>query len=136
MAADPDLNAAARPLRLLCVDDDRINALLLEQLCLQAGGIEIEVAASGAEALDVAARWRPDLLVVDLHLPDTDGYALLPRLRQTLGDETLPAVLCTAEFLPDVEAPARAAGFQQCWCKPVGLAEVSACLRRFAADRA
>lgn len=128
--------APSGPLRLLCVDDDRVNALLLEQACLQVGNIAFEVAASGADALELAPRWRPELLVIDLHLPDIDGCALLPRLRRALGDDALPAVLCTAEHPRDVAAAAYEVGFQQCWSKPVRLADLQASLRQLAAGHA
>ena len=68
-------------MRVLYVDDDRINALLFTETCRFAGNVEVETADSGAEALALAGRFRPDLLVIDLHLPDTCGYALLPALR-------------------------------------------------------
>jgi len=120
-------------MRVLCVDDDRINTLLFEQLCLAAGLSEVEFAESGEEALRLAAAWQPQLLVLDLHLPDTDGLALLPRLRAALGRPGLPAVLCTAELPDDVAPRAQAAGFDACWTKPVAFEQVRAALAQFAA---
>ena len=108
-------------MRLLYIDDDRINILLFVEACRFAGGVETETASSGAEALEVVQRWVPDLLVIDLHLPDTTGYALLPALRALLNKPTLPAFLCTAEEASLVEEPARRAGFDGCWSKPVDL---------------
>ena len=108
-------------MRLLYVDDDRINTLLFVEACRFAGGVETESASTGAEALELAARWRPDLLVIDLHLPDTTGYLLLPALRALLQLPTLPAYLCTADEPSLVTAPAQAAGFNGCWTKPVDL---------------
>ena len=117
-------------MRVLYIDDDRINTLLFVETCRFAGGVEVETAASGAEALEMAARWRPDLLVVDLHLPDTTGYDLLPALRSTLNAPQLPAILCTADEEPLVAQPAREAGFDGCWTKPVELNRVLAELTR------
>ena len=49
-------------------------------------GIDLVIAENGAEALaDVAEGWVPDLLVLDAHLPDTSGHALLARLRALPG---------------------------------------------------
>jgi CheY-like chemotaxis protein len=118
-------------MRVLCVDDDRVNILLMEQTLLGIGGLELQCAESGAEALALAAEWQPDLLVIDLHLPDTDGCALLPQLRQLLGQPALPAVLCTAEHPRDVAEMARAAGFDQTWSKPVAQDEVRAAIARW-----
>ncbi len=117
-------------MRLLYIDDDRINTLLFIETCRMAGDMEIESAGSGAEALEVVQRWAPDLLVIDLHLPDTNGYELLPALRRELRAPTLPAFLCTADEAHLVAEPARRAGFDGCWIKPVDLNLVLAELAR------
>jgi two-component system OmpR family response regulator len=123
-------------MRVLCVDDDRINALLLEQVCRDVGGLEVECVETGADAMVVAARWQPELLVIDLHLPDTDGLSLLPRLRSAAGRTDLPAVLCTAELLADARPRAQAAGFDDCWPKPVMIDDLRTALQRLAANGA
>ncbi len=105
-------------MRLLYVDDDRVNTLLFVEACRVAGVLEVETAGSGAEALELVRCFRPDLLVIDLHLPDTTGYALLPALRERLGSPAMPAILCTAEAPDLVDLPARSAGFSRCWTKP------------------
>lgn len=120
-------------MRVLYIDDDRINSLLFVEACRFAGGVETETAASGAEALEAARRWRPDLLVIDLHLPDTTGYVLLPALRAALDAPALPAYLCTADEASLVSEPARLAGFDGCWTKPVDLHAILAELTRRAA---
>ena len=117
-------------MKVLYIDDDRINTLLFVETCRFAPGVEVETAASGTEAIEVAARWSPDLLVIDLHLPDTSGYDLLPALRKALAAPKLPAFLCTADEAPLVEQPAREAGFDGCWTKPVELDLVLAELTR------
>lgn len=117
-------------MRVLYVDDDRINTLLFEETCRFAGGLDVASAGTGAEALDLVTGFDPQVLVVDLHLPDTDGYALLPALRSALGRSETPAFLCTADELSLVESEARNAGFQGCWSKPVDLSVVLADLAR------
>ena len=66
-------------MRLLYVDDDRINVLLFEETCRLSTGLEVRTAPTGHEALDIAREFQPDVLVIDLHLPDTDGYGLLAK---------------------------------------------------------
>ena len=117
-------------MRVLYIDDDRINTLLFVETCRFVPKVEVETAATGAEALELAPDFRPDFLVVDLHLPDTSGYDLLPALRTLLGRPDLPAFLCTADEAPLVEQPAREAGFAGCWTKPVQLQQVMAELTR------
>lgn len=123
-------------IRVLYVDDDRVNALLFSATCQLLGqDIEVETVYSGAEALEVIITWQPDLLVIDLHLPDTDGYQLLPRLRGALKLPDIPAVLCTADESWAVEAPARAVGFNGVWTKPVVLQTVLDLLGSLARQR-
>jgi CheY-like chemotaxis protein len=117
-------------MRVLYVDDDRVNALLFEETVRFAPGVEIESAATGAEALDLVRRWQPDLLVLDLHLPDASGLALLAQLRQAAGRPELPAYLCTADDAPERLREARAAGFEGLWSKPVDLTTVIGELKR------
>lgn len=111
-------------MRVLYIDDDRVNSLLFTETCRLAGGVEVETASTGAEALELVQAWQPDLLVIDLHLPDTDGYRLLPALRGQMAAPALPAILCTADEASLVQGPARAAGFDSCWTKPVELQAV------------
>src|SRR5205823_6445309 len=68
-------------LRVLLVEDDRDTAEVLESL-VTASGAKATTASSVAEALDVLARQRVDVLVSDIGLPGDDGYALIHRLRE------------------------------------------------------
>lgn len=112
-------------MRLLYVDDDRINTLLFVEACRGVEGLVVDTAATGEEAVDTLDDAAlPDVLVIDLHLPDTDGYALLQRLRTRTPAVAAPAFLCTAENPRDVIDAARRAGFEGCWGKPVDLASI------------
>ena len=111
-------------MRVLYIDDDKVNALLFVETCRFATGVEVMTAHTGQEALDLISEWRPELLVIDLHLPDTDGYRLLRDLRERVGQPQLPAFLCTADEAQRVGTEALAAGFEGCWSKPVDLAMV------------
>lgn len=119
-------------MRVLYVDDDRVNSLLFAELCRMAQGVTVEAASSAAEALEILERTGADLLVLDLHLPDDDGFHLLPRLWQQAG-RRLPAYLCSADDPAQIEEQARAAGFEACWNKPLDVPLVLAALRRHAA---
>lgn len=105
-------------MRVLYVDDDRVNAILFAEVCRLAGGVELECASSGSEARSLLGEFVPDLLVIDLHLGDTSGERLLPQLRAALG-RSVPAILCTAESEAAGRAAAAAAGFDDCWIKPI-----------------
>ena len=118
-------------MRLLYVEDDRVNAILFEQLCLQEPALEVRCADSGADAFALVADWQPDVLVLDLHLPDIDGFALLAKLRGRPTLHAAPAFLCTAEESDDVLERALASGFDGCWTKPVDVRAMRAALERF-----
>lgn len=67
-------------LRALVVDDDPDIRDLLSMV-LDGLGLEVEVAATGADALSAARRWRPDLVTLDMTLPDADGAEVCRELR-------------------------------------------------------
>ena len=115
---------------VLYVDDDRINTFLFVETCKAIPHLAVATAADGAEALEVCRQVRPRVLVIDMNLPDTNGLVLLQRLRAEPDMTDTPAFLCTAEMLSDVQAPAAAAGFAGCWCKPVSAPEIQADLAR------
>jgi len=106
-------------MQLLYVDDDRVNLMLFENACAALAGVRVSTAASGVEALQLARAQPPQLLVIDLHLPDTDGPALLRALRREVGLSDVPAFLCSADDGPEVRRIAADAGFAGCWTKPV-----------------
>jgi two-component system OmpR family response regulator len=106
-------------MHLLYVDDDRINLMLFENACAGLPGLRVSTAASGTEALDLAREHPPQLLVIDLHLPDIDGHALLHALRRDGALPGVPAYLCSADNSTEILQAAVAAGFAGCWSKPV-----------------
>jgi CheY-like chemotaxis protein len=106
-------------MHLLYVDDDRINLMLFENACAALPELRVCTAADGAEALELAQKQAPQLLVIDLHLPDGDGTELLAALRREPGLQQVPAVLCSADHDAVLRERAAAAGFAACWTKPV-----------------
>jgi two-component system, OmpR family, response regulator len=134
----------ASVLRVLYVDDDRVNSLLFAELCRLDPRIEVITAGSAAEAIELASpaaaadaseaagtSGRLDLLVLDLHLPDGDGLSLLPRLHEATG-RALPAYLCSADDPAQLASAARSAGFIGCWSKPLDIPRVLDALKEHA----
>ena len=109
------------PHRVLYVEDNAINAALMEVLFEAVADLELEVAADGKSALEAMSRRAPDLLLIDGQLPDISGYALLPLLRAEGGSRHCPAVLVSAscDDLDFDSAKAKEAGFEECWSKPI-----------------
>lgn len=119
-------------MRVLYVDDDRVQALLFTEACrsIAFDALDVETAGSGAEALACADAFEPDLLLIDLHLPDLLGTELLPALRERLQRPDLPAWLCSADDARSVADAAAAAGFDGCWPKPVDVKQMLEALLR------
>jgi DNA-binding response OmpR family regulator len=77
---------------ILVVDDER-NIVQLARLYLEKEGFRVETAANGREALEKVQSTRPDLVVLDLMLPEIDGWEVCRRLRK---DSSLPIIMVTA----------------------------------------
>lgn len=118
-------------MRLLYVEDDRLNALLFEAALRHRPQWQLRIAEDGAEALEACrGEWRPDVLVLDAHLPDTTGIELLAKLRALPGLARVPAFMCSADALPDDVQRALASGFDGYWTKPVNFETLLADLDR------
>jgi PAS domain S-box-containing protein len=102
-AEGPDHGFAARtPLRILVVDDTpESGELLCEQLARL--GYEPSRAASGREALELAAALRPDLILLDLQMPDLDGVSVARRLRAANGPSPRLVAVTANPFVQSIE---------------------------------
>ncbi len=82
--------------RVLLVEDD-VDIQLVASLALSdIGGFTVEVCGSGREALEAAARFRPDLILLDVMMPDMDGITALGELRANPETRLIPVVFMTA----------------------------------------
>ena len=119
--------ATGRSLRVLVVDDNRDGAdalgLLVEEL-----GNQVHVTYGGTQALDVATAFRPDLMLVDLVMPDMDGCRLIIRLRQIPAFAHTKIVAITGQKDEQHKSTAMQTGFDAVLYKPVALTEIKAIL--------
>jgi signal transduction histidine kinase len=104
-------------LRVLAVDDHADARELVRQV-LEDCGARVTTAGSAAEALALAARERPDVLVSDIGMPDSGGYDLLSQLR-ALGGAEIPAIALTAFARSEDRSRVLDAGFRAHIAKPV-----------------
>ena len=104
-------------LKVLAVDDHADARELVRQI-LEDCGARVTTAGSAAEALALAARGRPDVLVSDIGMPDGDGCDLLRQLR-ALGGAEIPAIALTAFARPEDRSRVLDAGFRAHIAKPV-----------------
>ncbi len=125
-SATPAAAAPARPWRLLYAEDNEVNALLMQAIVALRPAAQLQVAPDMASALQAARAQPPDLLLIDLHLPDGDGYQLLHALRALPGLAQVPAVVVSAAAHAEERQRALAAGFTAYWTKPLELARTLA----------
>src|SRR5579872_2410274 len=116
-----------KPLRVLIVDDNRDGAdtlgLLVEEL-----GNQVHVTYGGANALNVATTFGPDLVLVDLVMPNMDGCDLVKRLRQVPDFAHTQIVAITGLKDDEYKTLARKAGCDAVLVKPVALKQIKAVL--------
>jgi signal transduction histidine kinase/ActR/RegA family two-component response regulator len=122
--------AAPPAARVLYVEDNPDNLELVERIVERHPHVTLFVAPTGALGYDLARTHRPDLLLLDLHLPDINGYALLARLRAHGDTRDIPAVALTANAMPAEETRAREAGFADYLTKPIDVRRFDGMLRR------
>ncbi len=110
--------AGAKPLRVLVADDNRDSAETCAAL-LEASGHEVSVAHTGREAFDLACRLEPDALLLDIGMPELNGYQLAQRIRGTSWGRRALLIAITGWGQEQDKRRARAAGFDQHLTKPI-----------------
>ncbi len=102
-----------RKQRALIVDDSEVLRRLIE-MCLRPVGFEIATAGCGSEALEVAASFEPDLILLDIGLPDMTGWDVLAALQ----DSEIPAKVLILSGYEDVHTEAKRLGADGALVKP------------------
>jgi two-component system KDP operon response regulator KdpE len=111
--------------RILVIDDES-QMLKLLQVALSSHGYEVEGVPGGAQGLAKAAVYRPDLIILDLGLPDMDGLEVLNRLREWTGT---PVIVLSAREQEKDKVLALDAGADDYLTKPFGMGELLARIR-------
>ncbi|MCK6413711.1 MAG: ATP-binding protein [Azonexus sp.] len=117
--------------RILYIEDNPANRKLVQKILAPRPGTQLEMAVDAAQGLAAIARRRPDLLLLDLNLPDRDGFSVLGELRAQYGADYLPVVAVSANAAPHDIDKALAAGFDAYLTKPFGLDEFNRIVERF-----
>jgi hypothetical protein len=112
---------ATRQGRLLYIEDNPVNVLLVRELIALRPALTLQVAIDGASGVELARTLLPDLVLVDMQLPDFDGHEVLRRLRADPATAALPCVALSANAMPDDIERALHAGFADYWTKPLDL---------------
>lgn len=88
---------------VLLIDDEETSRYVVRQMLGGAGPLRIREAETGAEGLRMARDARPDLILLDLRLPDTDGFDVLDQLLADAGTRDVPVLICTSSSVGRLE---------------------------------
>src|SRR6202161_4820124 len=123
----PSINGRAQPAARLLVVEDEPNILELLSASLRYAGFDVLTATGGSEPSQAAQRHRPDLIVLDVMLPDMDGFDVVRRLRG--GGARIPVVFLTARDSTEDKIHGLTLGGDDYVTKPFSLEEVIARIR-------
>ena len=110
--------------RILICDDQEANVELLERMLAGAGYLDVASTTDGERAVELSAESPFDLILLDLHMPDPDGFEVMRRLEPVLEGVWLPILVLTADTSSDVKHRALSAGARDFLAKPLDKAEV------------
>jgi CheY-like chemotaxis protein len=113
------LHSTAQRCRRILVADDNVDAAESMAALIGLHGHEVQIAHSGREALDVAARFQPDLAFLDLKMPDLDGFETARQLRATREGQRTVLVALTGWGQAGDRQRTSAAGFDAHLVKPI-----------------
>jgi two-component system cell cycle response regulator DivK len=116
--------------QILVVEDNDRNMRLFCDV-LQASGYRTLEATTGESAVEVALEHVPDLVLMDIQLPDIDGVEALARIRADERSASLPVLALTAQAMEGDRERFLAAGFDGYLSKPVDIAEFVATVKRY-----
>ena len=118
------LIATGRPVRVLYIEDNRANVRLMSRICELRENAVLTVAKTGGEGLTLAAQGRPDLILLDLHLPDMHGEEVLRQLRADERTSDVTVLVVTADATNAARAAAHELGADGFLAKPIEVSEV------------
>jgi two-component system cell cycle response regulator DivK len=120
--------------RILVIEDNEKNMKLVRDV-LQASGYRTLEATTGGQGVELAVEHRPDLVLMDIQLPDINGVEALGRLRANERTASLPVLALTAQAMEGDRERFLAAGFDGYLSKPVNIADFVATVKRYCEGR-
>ena len=118
---------------ILIVEDNEKNMKLLRDILQHKGHMTIE-AATGGDGVRLALERRPDLILMDIQLPDIDGIAALREIRKVAALDATPVIAVSASVMPDDQHKIITSGFDAFITKPINLKQFFDTVQRFLAD--
>lgn len=122
-------HAKSQPVQRLLVVDDEMAITNVIRLGMEHAGFTVSCAAEGYHALDMAQRLKPDLVILDVMLPDLDGFEICRRLRENQATSNIPILMLTAKDDVKDRVQGLDIGADDYVTKPFDLAELVARVR-------
>jgi CheY-like chemotaxis protein len=111
-------------MKTILVADDKATSRELVRVALEHCGYLVYEASDGAEALTSARTLHPDLIILDLHMPGLDGFAVIEELRLDATLSATPVMALTASAMQGDKERALSVGFTSYLAKPIGLSKL------------
>jgi excisionase family DNA binding protein len=114
--------AGASRKRLLVVDDDAAQLRAIERLLKnKLDRVQVSFSSNGIDALVQVGAFKPNLIVLDVFMPELDGLEVCRRLKANPDTQSIDVIIASAQLTADLEARATAAGASRCMRKPIDL---------------
>ena len=117
---------------ILIVEDNAKNMKLVRDVLQHHGHTTLE-AETGEAGLNLALKERPDLVLMDIQLPDIDGTTVLARIREDTSFDAMPVLAVSASVMPDDQQKIISSGFDAFITKPINLKQFQETVKRFLA---
>ena len=130
--SDPE--ASDRRDCILIIEDNALNMKLFRDL-LRAQGYQVLEAMDGLAGLDLARAETPDLILLDIHLPDVSGLEVAAKLKAEPRTRDIPILVITASLLPEAEQSAVSSGCDAFLRKPIAISEFRATVAGLLQDK-
>jgi PAS domain S-box-containing protein len=140
-AAPPADEAQTRPAQphelppaidVLYIEDNAVNVMLVQEIVGMRDNVTLHVAVDGRSGIASALALKPRAVLIDLQLPDMDGFAVLRALRADASMEGVAMIALSANAMPEDIEKARRLGFDDYWTKPIDFRKFLAGLDRLA----
>ena len=118
---------------ILIVEDNEKNMKLVRDILQHKGHATLE-AVTGGEGVRLAREMRPDLVLMDIQLPDMDGIAALREIRKDASLDAIPVLAVSASVMPDEQHKVVTSGFDAFITKPINLKQFLETVQRFLAS--
>ena len=116
--------------KILIVEDNEKNMKLVRDILRHQGHATLE-AVNGLDGVRLAEEEHPDLVLMDIQLPDIDGIEALGRIRKDVSLDAIPVLAVSASVMPDDQQKINSSGFDAFIMKPINLKQFVETVQRF-----